>query len=336
MKRNTIEWLRAAAGGAQRMAMPVMTYPALGLTGMDLMSMLGHGENQAACMRTLAERYPSAAAMTVMDLSVEAEAFGSKVRFSRDEVPTVTGSIVTGAEDAEKLAVPQVGTGRTGEYVKAVRLACGQITDRPVLGGMIGPLSLAGRLIGVSEIMLAMMDEPETVHAVLRKSTAFLCAYAEAFRGAGADGLLIAEPVAGVVSPAFGDTFSSRYVKEIVDAVQGENFAVILHNCGKTVKLVPSMVSTGAMGFHFGNAVRMAEIMPQLPGDRVAFGNIDPAGVFRMGTPALMKRKVAELLGEMRPYGNFILSSGCDVPPGTPLENIDAFFEALAAFNAGR
>lgn len=31
-------------------------------------------------------------------------------------------------------------------------------------------------------------------------------------------------------------------------------------------------------------------------------------------------------------YKNFVISSGCDIPPATPWENIDAFFEAVNEF----
>lgn len=334
MKRNMYEWLKLSSGAKDRKALPVMTYPGLGLTGKNVMDVISNGQNQFECIEALAKKYPSIATVTIMDLSVEAEAFGSKIRFSNNEVPTVINTIVSGIEDAKKLVVPKVGAGRTGCYLDAAKKASEKITDRPVLGGVIGPLSLAGRLIGVSEIMLTMIDEPETVHIVLEKCTTFLKKYAEAFKAAGANGILIAEPVAGLMSPKFCDEFSSQYVKKIVDELQDKNFAVILHNCGNTVKLVDSMVSTGAAAFHFGNAVKMIDIMPQLPSDRVAFGNIEPAGIFKIGSPEKMKRMVTDLLNDMKPYDNFVLSSGCDVPPGTSLENIDAFFEALNEFNS--
>jgi uroporphyrinogen decarboxylase len=334
MKRNMYEWLKLSSGVKDRKALPVMTYPGLGLTGKNVMDVISNGQNQFECIEALAKKYPSIATVTIMDLSVEAEAFGSKIRFSNNEVPTVINTIVSGIEDAKKLVVPKVGAGRTGCYLDAAKKASEKITDRPVLGGVIGPLSLAGRLIGVSEIMLTMIDEPETVHIVLEKCTTFLKKYAEAFKAAGANGILIAEPVAGLMSPKFCDEFSSQYVKKIVDELQDKNFAVILHNCGNTVKLVDSMVSTGAAAFHFGNAVKMIDIMPQLPSDRVAFGNIEPAGIFKIGSPEKMKQMVTDLLNDMKPYDNFVLSSGCDVPPGTSLENIDAFFEALNEFNS--
>jgi len=115
-------------------------------------------------------------------------------------------------------------------------------------------------------------------------------------------------------------------MKKIVDAVQDENFSVILHNCGNTVKLVSSMLSTGAAALHFGNSIKMTDIMPQVPAETLAFGNIDPAGTFKLGTAEQVRDRVMELLHQMKGYSNFALSSGCDIPPGTPLENIDAFF----------
>ena len=81
-----------------------------------------------------------------MDLSLEAEAFGSEIRVADDEVPTVIGSIVNSPEDAEALKVPTI-EGRPQTYIDAIEKACKLITDRPVFAGVIGPFSLAGRCV---------------------------------------------------------------------------------------------------------------------------------------------------------------------------------------------
>lgn len=70
----------------------------------------------------------------MMDLSVEAGSFGSQIKVSDDEVPTVVGAIVTSEEEADALQVPAVGAGRTGKYVEAIKKACELISDRPVFG----------------------------------------------------------------------------------------------------------------------------------------------------------------------------------------------------------
>ncbi|MDF2523430.1 MAG: uroporphyrinogen-III decarboxylase [Clostridiales bacterium] len=334
MKWNMNKWLNDLTNSDVKKTVPIMTYPGLNYINKNVMDTITDGNNQFLCIEALSKKYPTAATAIIMDLSVEAEAFGSKIRYSEDEVPTVIGHIITDIKSAEELKVPRVGDGRTNVYLNTSRIASENIKDRPVLAGQIGPFSLAGRLMDMTEIMIAMMEEPEIVHVVLEKCTSFLVEYAKAFKEAGANGIIIAEPAAGLLSPEKCHEFSSQYVKRIVEAVQDENFLIILHNCGNTVKLVDTLLSTGARAFHFGNSVKMTDILPQIPENRFAFGNIDPARVFKNGTPEDMKEKVLTLLDEMKPYKNFILSSGCDVPPGTPLENIDTFFKTLDEFNS--
>lgn len=112
------------------------------------------GELQAQCMKAIADRFDTGAAVSLMDLSVEAEAFGSTVVFSPDDVPTIVGALVHDEDEANNLQVPEVGAGRTGECVDGIKKACELITDRPVFAGMIGPYSLAGRLLDMTEIMI--------------------------------------------------------------------------------------------------------------------------------------------------------------------------------------
>lgn len=327
-KRNMQHWVQEILDSRKRMAFPLMPYIGLALTGKKVLDVVKDGQSQGECIKAVAAKYPSAASITIMDLSVESEAFGSTIRFAENEVPTAIGAIVDNDHAANVLKVPRVGDGRTGEYIHAASLAANAITDRPVFGCHIGPFSLAARLCGMTEIMVKIRKEPEMIHAVLDKCTDFLVEYAEAYKNTGINGIVIAEPAAGLISPVQCETFSSKYVARIVSAVQDESFMVILHNCGNTMKLVPAILKTGARGIHFGNAVDMANIMPQVPTSVIAFGNVNPV-LFRNGSIAEIKEKTAELLHAMERYPNFVISSGCDIPPGTPLENINAFFEAL-------
>lgn len=333
MKINMKQWQERIIASNTVKALPVMSYPGMSLTGTNVLDVITNSDSQFACIERLANRYPSIAAVSMMDLSVEAEAFGSEVKFSDQEAPAIIGHVVTDMESVQALAIPKVGTKRTGVCLDVVRRAAAEISDRPVLGGVIGPFSLACRLMDMKTVILATMKNPGLVHAVLEKGTVFLLEYVKAIKKSGANGVIVAEPAAGLLSPKSCDAFSSAYMKQIVDAVQDDQFSVILHNCGNTVKLVNSMLSTGASGLHFGNSVQMSDILPQVPRDRLAFGNIDPAGTFKLGTPAQVEEKVTTLLHEMKGYDHFVLSTGCDIPPGTSLENIDAFFAALGKFN---
>jgi len=132
------------------------------------------------------------------------------------------------------------------------------------------------------------------------------------------------------------EEFSSDYIRKIVNELQDDTFTVILHNCGKTLKHVDSMVSTGADAFHFGNAVDLELIAPKIPPDRLFMGNLDPVTVFLNSTPDDTHEKTLQLLNAMKSYSNFIISSGCDIPPGTGSEIFDAFFNAVTLYNKNK
>jgi uroporphyrinogen decarboxylase len=269
----------------------------------------------------------------MMALYVEAEALGSEINYSQNEIPSVSKRLIDSFGSVVNFIIPQIGAGKTGEHLKAARLSLESITDYPVFAGIIGPFSLAGRLYDVTEIMTGILIEPDGSHELLKICTDFLKKYVRAFKDAGCHGVIIAEPAAGLLAEKECDEFSSYYVRQLVNCVQDENFIVILHNCGNTVGLVDSMVSTGSLGLHFGNAVDILDILPQVPSDRLVFGNLDPVGIIKNGTPDKIRIKTLELLNKTAVYPNFILSSGCDIPPGTKLENIDAIFNALDEYN---
>lgn len=88
----------------------------------------------------------------------------------------------------------------------------------------------------------------------------------------------MAEPLTGLLSPDMAAQFSEPYVREIIEAVQDDDFLVIYHNCGNnTIQMIDSILRTGAAAYHFGNAIDMAAMLPHIPADTVAMGNLDPA-----------------------------------------------------------
>ena len=335
MNRNMYEWLEEVKAAKVKKAMPVLSFPAVQMMDIRVKELISDSDRQATGVKLVAERVDSSASVSLMDLSVEAEAFGSQVYVSDDEVPTVVGRIVATVEDADALKVPEVGEARTGIYIEAIEKAVNMITDRPVFAGVIGPFSLEGRLMDVTEALMNCYVEPEMVHKTLDKVTQFLIAYIEAYKKAGADGVVMAEPLAGILSPDLADDFSSDYVKKIVDAVQDEEFIVIYHNCGNNVlMLTDSILKTGSAAYHFGNAVSMKEMLEKMPKDIILMGNVDPAGQFRNGTPDSVRQETLQIMEECCSYSNFVISSGCDIPPMSAWDNIDAFFEAVRDFYA--
>jgi len=333
MKMNMKQWVEDVIRQKEVTTMPVMTHPGIEMNAHTVREAVSNGQIHAEAVGRLTKTFPAVAACTIMDLTTEAEAFGAEIAFSDDAVPAVVGHMLTDVESINQLQIPSLQAGRIPQYLKANLLAAREVNDRPLFAGCIGPFSLAGRLYDMSAIMMLIYENPDAAHTLLAKCTQFIEKYCQALKQTGANGVLMAEPAAGLMSNDDCLHFSSAYVKYIINKVQDENFIVILHNCGNTGQCTKAMVSTGAAAYHFGNKCRMEEVIRDVPPTALAMGNIDPVSVFKDGTPEEMRQTVLDLLEKMRDYPNFVLSSGCDTPPHTPIENINAFFKALNEWN---
>ena len=310
---------------------PILSFPSTQLLGISVKELIASSDKQLSGMKAIADRCAVGASLNMMDLSVEAEAFGATVRFAAEEVPAIVGQLISDEDDANDLEVPDLTAGRALLCVEAVRTAKQRITNKPVLAGMNGPYSLAGRLCDVTEIMYLCFDEPETVHTVLDKVTKYLIQYGQAMKDVGADGLMMAEPLAGILSPDMAEEFSMPYVKRIIDALQDDDFAVIYHNCGNSVpQMLDGIYQLGASAYHFGNAIDLEAVMKVTPADILVMGNVDPAGQICNGTPESVKEATRKIMAACSYAPNFCISTGCDIPPMSPWTNIDAFFEAAA------
>lgn len=333
MKFDMNRWMSSLISSKKVAAIPIMTHPGIEITGETVRKAVCDGQAHHDAIVALSAKYPSAAATVIMDLTVEAEAFGAEISFPENEVPAVVGHSLSSIDDIYRLKIPSLKAGRVPQYLKANLLASRSITDRPVFAGCIGPFSLAGRLYDMSEIMILIYQDPKAAHTLLEKCTEFILRYCLALKATGANGVVMAEPAAGLMSDDDCRKFSSDYVRRIVDRVQDDAFTVVLHNCGNTGHCTKAMVATGAGAYHFGNKCDMEQVSNDVPPTALTMGNLDPVSVFKDSTPAEMRSATRSLLERMTRFPNFVLSSGCDTPPHTPLENIDAFFETLDEFN---
>lgn len=314
-----------------RLVLPISTYPGLALTGRKVRDIVTDPRAQFESQAALHQRYGLRVVLSAMDLSAEAEAFGCDIVLTDHEIPSVVGRRVTTLEQVQELPVPQPGDGRTGVYLETVRQLKRLAGAPVVLGGCIGPFSLAARLVGVSEALELTLSDPELVEAALEKSTEFLRAYAAAFKAAGADGLIMAEPAAGLLSPRGMSRFSSPFVRQIAAAVAHpgmDGFAFVLHNCAAKLAHLPALLETGLNTFHFGSPMNLPEALTKVGAEVVLCGNLDPTAVFCQGSPETVVRKRNELLASTEGFQNLVVSSGCDLPPGTPLAALDALYQA--------
>jgi uroporphyrinogen decarboxylase len=317
------------------LAVPILSYPGALLAGRTVRELVTDATAQVTAQLALHERFDTPLLLSPMDLGVEAEAFGATVALSDWEVPTVVERLVHDETEVTQLAVPAVGARRTSVYLESVHRLVTGAHDRPVIAGMTGPFTLAARLFGISETLVEVADRPEMIHSLIAKTYSFLSAYGQAFKDLGARAVLVAEPVAGLVSPAGVRTFSSAYLRRLVVQLNDDQFDVIVHNCAARLPHLPAILETSARVYHFGESMDVVTAMQQVPPGVVVCGNLDPVSVFVGATPDVVRERTTDLLNHVSRYGReFVVSSGCDLPVQTPLANIDSFLAAVRDFSA--
>ena len=111
---------KLALGSTRRLGLPIATYPGLHLTHAKVSDIVTNQRAQVEVQAALRDRYHTPFVLSAMDLSAEAEAFGCTLALSDNDVPTVTGRLVSNLEQARRLAIPKPGDGRTAVYLGAV------------------------------------------------------------------------------------------------------------------------------------------------------------------------------------------------------------------------
>jgi len=194
-----------------------------------------------------------------------------------------------------------------------------------------GPYTLTGLLMGAEEAALSTIMNPEYLHQVCQITTTKIQDYVSLLITAGAEIICFLEPSSVMLGPDQFTEFSGKYIESICSKYQGTEISFVYHICGNTMHLIERMAQSGvnALSLYSPNAgINLFEAIKKVSPDIIIVGNVSPVGSLLYGTPLDVEIEVRSLLEEVNVFPNFILSTGCDLPQETPLENIYAFMKA--------
>jgi uroporphyrinogen decarboxylase len=263
----------------------------------------------------------------------EAEALGARVAQPDDGLPQLQEHLLAdpGGLPALRARDPTRG-GRMPLFYDAVGQEVKEIGDEAyVLATMRGPLLALSQLRGVEQTMIDLITQPEIAAEGLDFTTEVALRLGTWLLDSGAHGLLLGEATCSpsFISPAMYRELVLPRHQRLVGALKQAGWrAVGMHICGDTTSIVEDIVGTGADFFDVDYQVPAEQAIAAAGGRIVGRGNLDPSAVFRFGTPGVV-RSATEALCAAVGENPWIASSGCDIPPGTPAENIAAFVETI-------
>jgi len=324
--------LVAARNEGRRLVAPLVGFPGLNMTGCTIkLAQQNYGEHFKV-LRAIAETFAPDVIFPLMDLAVEANALGRFTVFPETESATVpkTPFSLDELDRAQRINVA-LDTRLLG-YVETVKLMSIGLPESILKGAYVtGPYSLAALLMGADEAAMATVLYPEELHTVCQFTTEVIQKYVRLLIAAGAQVICILEPSAVMLGPDQFAAFSAGYVRHLTESCKYTGVATIYHTCGNTMPLVEKMAESGVNAISLDSpeaGVNLPAVAERLSSDLVIMGNINPTGRMLTGRPHQVEEEVKGLLKQMSRFPNFVLSTGCDLPQETPLENIHAFMRA--------
>ena len=154
--------------------------------------------------------------------------------------------------------------------------------------------------------------------------------YALANIKAGIDIIVTADPTASgsLISPQTFEALAAPYQKEIANAVTRAGAIPSLHICGKTTQMLEQMAATEAKILELDHLVDLVEAKKRVGHKVTLMGNLNPTELLLTGTSVAVKAAAKTCIETVGRNGRYILSSGCEVPPLAPIENIRAMVTA--------
>jgi uroporphyrinogen decarboxylase len=263
-----------------------------------------------------------------------AEGFGCVSRLSENDFPTLARPALEHPQQVFDLEVPDpYRDGRMPIYLEATRRIAAQVGDRAVIRVPgTGPFAVASYLIGTEEFAVAVariqrgqdLSDAEAIERMLDLAAEAVTRFGLAQLRAGAHVLQCGDSLASgsVISPATFRRFVLPRHQRIFSAWKQAGAITALHVCGDNTRMLELLAETGADIVDIDSLVDL-RLAKETIGDVVCLtGNVDPVSVMLQGSAEQVAAVARECIQAAAAGGGYILGTGCEVPPGTPWENL--------------
>lgn len=336
---NGYERVKAALQGEAADCRPVMLHnfqSAVNEVGITFDEFRGDPRKAAEVFIRSTEKYDLDGVFIDFDTATLAGACGCEVVKPSDKASVTTKGVLEDIEDVHQLkpvnieqypsVIHWLETARLiKEYFgkeKYVRCNCDQ-----------APFSLASMLRGSQELMMDLVDEDyeEEIQLLLDYCMDVTGQFIKLAGQTGADAVSNGDSVAGpaMISPEMYRKFGIPYEKPLVRLAHDQHLDYILHICGDTTKILETFPELGADAMELDYKTDMQKMHDILADNTAVSGNLDPSGVFLLGTEETVRQATTKLLDTYRDSWRLIVCSGCALGPKTPEANMRAFVDTV-------
>lgn len=315
---------------------PLAVHYCARLAGVSLRDYTSKARVLAECVLRYYDQFRPDAVWVSADTWVTAQAMGRAVAFPGTDQPMAGTPEPLIRSTADVARIPPPDPLRQGRWPLMIE-AVGRVAE--ALGNDVFvvacfdqyPFSLAGALMGMEPLMLALWDDRPLVDAILERCIEYSAVYAKALVDAGAHMLSGGDSPAGLIGPRLYREVALPAERRLIAAVKSQSaLPVSLHICGNATPILSDMAASGADVLELDHQVDVDVACRTVPAEIALWGNLDPVGVLAQGNIEQVRTATDRLLRAVEASGRrrFVLSSGCTLAVDTPAENLKVMLDA--------
>jgi len=328
---------RVAAALSRKEPDRVPVYPILSgvsrtLTGVDYRTWGSDADACADALIRAADEYGLDCIVTLIDLSVEADAWGLDTVYPENEAahPNYHNPVIKDIGGYTNIkAVDYRTSGRMLMHIDV----CRKLVERtggelPIVAFVFGPLGVLSMLRNQQEMYMDLYDDPDAVKGAVREVTRTLKDYCDALMDTGVNGIMLDTLFASgtIMSKEMWADFESGPCRELAEAIRAKNGLVMIHNCGQRIYFDAQIESMAPAAISFlyppDDCADFVECKRKY-GDKTALIGCIPPSLAVTGSDEEWDAACRKNIDDMAEGGGFVLATGCEYPANAPLDRAE-------------
>lgn len=279
--------------------------------------------------------------VTLIDLSVECDAWGQKLIFHEEDAahPDYSDLVIKEIEDYANIKKVDYRTSkRMMMHIDVCKKLVAEMKgEKPVVAFVFGPLGVLSMLRNQQDMYMDLYDDPDAVKEAARQINETLKEYVAALCDAGVNAIMFDTLFASgsIMSKDMWCEMEGGLVSELAEVVRQKGCLNMIHNCGQRIYFDVQIdaIQPAAISFLYppDDCKSFAECKEKY-GDQVTLiGAVTPASAV-IGTDEEWDAQCFDQIDAMAAGGGFMLATGCEYPSGASFDRAQRMIDIAKTY----